>query len=141
MSTNLGESRLMREVVPLLPLRGVIIFPCMTVPLEVGRDKSIAALEDAMISNRLVMLASQKQARLNEPAPTDIFTVTLSEIRQLAKYPDGTIRVLVEGVERAKILEYVQTEPFYKVKVEDLSVPERMTKELEALMRSVLKLL
>jgi ATP-dependent Lon protease len=139
MSIDLGRSGLIGEVVPLLPLRGVIVFPCMTVPLEVGRDRSIAALEDAMINNRLVMLASQKQARLNEPAPTDIFAVgTLSEIRQLAKYPDGTIRVLVEGVERARILEYVQTDPFYKVKVEDLSVSERMTKELEALMRSVL---
>ncbi len=57
---------------PLLPLRGVIVFPCMTVPLEVGRDRSVAAVEEAMIGNRLVMLASQKQARLNEPAPADI---------------------------------------------------------------------
>ena len=69
MSIDLGRSGLIGEVVPLLPLRGVIVFPCMTVPLEVGRDRSIAALEDAMINNRLVMLASQKQARLNEPAP------------------------------------------------------------------------
>lgn len=139
MSTELGRVGLMREAVPLLPLRGVIVFPCMTVPLEVGRDKSVAALEDAMINNRLVMLASQKQARLNEPSPSDIFSIgTLSEIKQLAKYPDGTIRVLVEGIERAKILEYVQVEPFYMVKTQNLAMPEKMTKELEALMRSVL---
>lgn len=139
MSQDLSKAGLMREAVPLLPLRGVIVFPCMTVPLEVGRDRSVAALEDAMISNRLVMLASQKQARLNEPTPADIFAIgTLSEIRQLAKYPDGTIRVLVEGIERAKILEYIQVEPFYKVTIQDLATPERMTKELEALMRSVL---
>ncbi|HXL03463.1 MAG TPA: endopeptidase La [Bacillota bacterium] len=139
MSQDLGRSRLMREAVPLLPLRGVIVFPCMTVPLEVGRDRSVAALEDAMAGDRLVMLASQKQARVNEPAPCDIFTVgTLSEIRQLAKYPDGTIRVLVEGIERARILEYTKVEPFYKVRIQDLAAPERMTKELEALMRSAL---
>ncbi|MFY9196792.1 MAG: LON peptidase substrate-binding domain-containing protein, partial [Bacillota bacterium] len=79
----------------------------MTVPLEVGRDRSVAAVEEAMIGNRLVMLASQKQARLNEPTPADIFSIgTLAEIRQMARYPDGTIRVLVEGLERARILEY-----------------------------------
>jgi ATP-dependent Lon protease len=139
MSQDLDRPGSTREAVPLLPLRGVIVFPCMTVPLEVGRDRSVAAVEEAMIGNRLVMLASQKQARLNEPAPADIFTVgTLSEIRQMAKYPDGTIRVLVEGIERAKILEYSQAEPFYKVRIQDLASPERMTKELEALMRSVL---
>ncbi|HHX26196.1 MAG TPA: AAA family ATPase, partial [Firmicutes bacterium] len=139
MSQDLDRPGSVREAVPLLPLRGVIVFPCMTVPLEVGRDRSVAAVEEAMIGNRLVMLASQKQARLNEPAPADIFTVgTLSEIRQMAKYPDGTIRVLVEGIERAKILEYSQAEPFYKVRIQDLASPERMTKELEALMRSVL---
>ncbi|HOB87999.1 MAG: endopeptidase La [Bacillota bacterium] len=128
-----------REGVPLLPLRGVIVFPCMTVPLEVGRDRSVAAVEEAMIGNRLVMLASQKQARLNEPTPADIFSIgTLAEIRQMARYPDGTIRVLVEGLERARILEYTQAEPFYKVRVEDLRPFEPMTKELEALMRAAL---
>ncbi len=128
-----------REGVPLLPLRGVIVFPCMTVPLEVGRDRSVAAVEEAMIGNRLVMLASQKQARLNEPTPADIFSIgKLAEIRQMARYPDGTIRVLVEGLERARILEYTQAEPFYKVRVEDLRPFEPMTKELEALMRAAL---
>lgn len=128
-----------REGVPLLPLRGVIVFPCMTVPLEVGRDRSVAAVEEAMIGNRLVMLASQKQARLNEPTPADIFSIgTLAEIRQMARYPDGMIRVLVEGLERARILEYTQAEPFYKVRVEDLRPFEPMTKELEALMRAAL---
>lgn len=128
-----------REGVPLLPLRGVIVFPCMTVPLEVGRDRSVAAVEEAMIGNRLVMLASQKQARLNEPTPADIFSIgTLAEIRQMARYPDGTIRVLVEGLERTRILEYTQAEPFYKVRVEDLRPFEPMTKELEALMRAAL---
>jgi len=111
----------------------------MTVPLEVGRDRSVAAVEEAMIGNRLVILASQKQARLNEPTPADIFSIgTLAEIRQMARYPDGTIRVLVEGLERARILEYTQAEPFYKVRVEDLRPFEPMTKELEALMRAAL---
>ncbi|MEW6227598.1 MAG: endopeptidase La [Bacillota bacterium] len=128
-----------REVVPLLPLRGVIVFPYMTVPLDVGRERSVAALEDAMMNDRLILLVSQKQARLNDPTPKDIYDVgTVSEIKQLARYPDGTIRVLVEGVERGKVVEYIQVEPFYKARIQLMDTSERMTKELEALMRSVL---
>ncbi|MGE5592697.1 MAG: endopeptidase La [Betaproteobacteria bacterium] len=129
----------MKDLVPLLPLRGVIVFPYMTVPLDVGRDRSVAALEDAMMNDRLILLAAQKQAKVNEPTPKEIHEVgTISEVKQLARYPDGTIRVLVEGVQRARITEYTQVDPFYKVRVEPLEVSERMTKETEALMRSVL---
>ncbi len=139
MSKEAGKAATTREVVPLLPLRGVIVFPYMTVPLDVGRERSVAALEDAMMNDRLILLVSQKQARLNDPTPKDIYDVgTVSEIKQLARYPDGTIRVLVEGVERGKIVEYTQVEPFYKVKIQLMDTSERMTKELEALMRSVL---
>ncbi|MGE5588519.1 MAG: endopeptidase La [Clostridia bacterium] len=128
-----------KDLVPLLPLRGVIVFPYMTVPLDVGRDRSVAALEDAMMNERLILLAAQKQAKVNEPAPKEIHEVgTISEVKQLARYPDGTIRVLVDGIQRARIVEYVQVDPFYKVRVEPLEVSERMTKETEALMRSVL---
>ncbi|MDI7247351.1 MAG: endopeptidase La [Bacillota bacterium] len=128
-----------KDLVPLLPLRGVIVFPYMTVPLDVGRDRSVAALEDAMMNDRLILLAAQKQAKVNEPAPKEIHEVgTISEVKQLARYPDGTIRVLVEGVQRARIAEYIQADPFYKVRVEPMEVSERMTKETEALMRSVL---
>ncbi|HHY33665.1 MAG TPA: endopeptidase La [Firmicutes bacterium] len=128
-----------RDLVPLLPLRGVIVFPFMTVPLDVGRDRSVAALEDAMMNDRLILLAAQKQAKVNEPTPKEIYEVgTISEVKQLARYPDGTIRVLVEGVQRARIAEYTQVDPFYKVRIEPLEVSERMTKETEALMRSVL---
>lgn len=128
-----------KDLVPLLPLRGVIVFPYMTVPLDVGRDRSVAALEDAMMNDRLILLAAQKQAKVNEPTPKEIHEVgTISEVKQLARYPDGTIRVLVEGVQRARIAEYVQVDPFYKVRVEPVEVSERMTKETEALMRSVL---
>jgi len=111
----------------------------MTVPLDVGRDRSVAALEDAMMNDRLILLAAQKQAKVNEPTPKEIYEVgTISEVKQLARYPDGTIRVLVEGVQRARIAEYTQVDPFYKVRIEPLEVSERMTKETEALMRSVL---
>lgn len=128
-----------RDIIPLLPLRGVIVFPYMTVPLDVGRDRSVAALEDAMMNDRLILLAAQKQARVNEPTPKEIYEVgTISELKQLARYPDGTIRVLVEGVERARVAEYVQADPFYKVRIEAMDTSERMTKETEALMRSVL---
>ncbi len=115
------------------------MFPYMTVPLDVGRERSVAALEDAMMNDRLILLVSQKQARLNDPAPKDVYDVgTLSEIKQLARYPDGTIRVLVEGIERGKIVEFTQVDPFYKVKIQPMDTSERMTKEIEALMRSVL---
>ncbi|MCR4402308.1 MAG: endopeptidase La [Firmicutes bacterium] len=128
-----------RDLVPLLPLRGVIVFPFMTVPLDVGRDRSVAALEDAMMNERLILLAAQKQAKVNEPTPKEIHEVgTISEVKQLARYPDGTIRVLVDGIRRARIVEYVQVDPFYKVRVEPLDVSERLTKETEALMRSVI---
>ncbi|NLS44942.1 MAG: endopeptidase La [Firmicutes bacterium] len=134
-----GTTKPIRDVVPLLPLRGVIVFPSTTVPLEIGRDKSIAALDNAMINNKLIMLASQKQARLNKPDPDDIFAIgTLSEIRQLAKYPDGTIRVIIQGVGRAEILEYMQMEPFFKVKIKDLPIPVQPEEELETLMKDTL---
>ncbi|HHY46069.1 MAG TPA: endopeptidase La, partial [Firmicutes bacterium] len=128
-----------RDILPLLPLRGVLVFPYMTIPLEVGRDRSVSALEDAMMNERLIMLAAQKQARLNEPSPEDIYNVgTISEIKQLAKLPDGTIRILVEGIMRARIEEYTQEKPCYKVRVVRFEEPVDRTPEVEALMRSAI---
>ncbi|MGE5509297.1 MAG: endopeptidase La [Chitinophagales bacterium] len=126
-----------REVLPLLPLRGVIVFPHMVTPLDVGREKSVRSLEEAMIQERLILLAAQKQAKTNEPGPDDIHEVgTVAEIKQLLKLPDGTIRILVEGLGRARVTEFVREDPFHEVRVERLDRDEPKTAEVEALMRA-----
>jgi ATP-dependent Lon protease len=128
-----------KEILPLLPLRGMIVFPYMVVPLDVGRDKSISALEEAMVNERLIVLAAQRVAKVNEPNETDIFKVgTLVEIKQLLKLPDGTLRVLVEGLRRVHIVSYLHTEPHYQVKVEPMPETENKNNESEALMRTTL---
>ena len=128
-----------KRVLSLLPLRGVLVFPNMTIPLEVGRDRSIAALDEAMSGDRLVLLAAQKAARVNEPSPSDIFEMgTISEIKQLVRLPDGTVRVVVEGRERARILDYVDDDPCYMVKVQIESADEQDGPEIAALARNAL---
>jgi ATP-dependent Lon protease len=128
-----------KENLPLLPLRGLIVFPYMVVPLDVGRDKSIRALEEAMVNERLIVLAAQRVAKVNEPDETDIYQVgTMVEIKQLLKLPDGTLRVLVEGLRRVKVVNYLQTEPHYQVKVEPMPETETLNNESEALIRTTL---
>ncbi len=128
------------QSLPLLPLRGVVVFPNTTLPLEVGREKSVAALEEAMSCGKLIVLAAQKVAKVNEPSPDDIYTVgTVSAIKQLVKLPDGTIRVVAEGVERAVIHEYVQSDPCYMVQVELMPTVEVCDREIEALARNALR--
>lgn len=133
------EAALTQESHPLLPLRGMVIFPYMVIPLDVGRDKSISALEEAMIHDRLIVLAAQRQAKVNEPTPEDIYTMgTLAEVKQLLKLPDGTIRVLVEGVRRVRVSRYLQNEPHYRVIVQEVFEADEKSVETEALMRTVL---
>jgi ATP-dependent Lon protease len=111
----------------------------MTIPLEVGRDKSVAALEEAMSNDRFIVLAAQKLARVNEPVPDDIYSLgTVAEIKQLVRLPDGTIRIVVEGIDRVRIAEYVASDPCYMVKMEISPVRRQQNAEVEALMRSVL---
>lgn len=128
-----------KEILPLLPLRGMIVFPYMVVPLDVGRDKSISALEEAMVNERLIVLAAQRQAKVNEPNQDEIYNVgTVVEIKQLLKLPDGTLRVLVEGLRRVRIIEYLQSEPHFRVKLEEMHEIEEKNYESEALMRTTL---
>src|SRR5947208_13548661 len=125
-----------RSRIPLLPLRDILVFPSTVVPLFVGRDKSIQALEQAMATTKEILLAAQIKAKTNDPTVEDIYRVgTVSTILQLLRLPDGTVKVLVEGQRRAKIVEYVQTEEFFLVEAEPL--PETMTVggENEALIR------
>ncbi len=138
---NVGEQEAVpfKENLPLLPLRGMIVFPFMVIPLDVGRDKSISALEEAMVQDRLIVLAAQRQAKVNEPEPEDIYAMgTIAEVKQLLKLPDGTIRVLVEGLQRAKIVKFLQSEPHYRVQLEEVPESDEKTVEVEALMRSTL---
>jgi len=126
------------RLVPLLPLRDIIVFPHMVVPLFVGREKSINALEEAMAHDKEILLSAQKKAKTNDPAPEDIFEVgTLGTIIQLLRLPDGTVKVLVEGKRRARIHAYQQTEGFFLAEAEEIEEPVERGVELEALVRSV----
>jgi len=129
------------RILPLIPLRGITIFPYMVLHFDVGRDKSILALEEAMISDQKIFLVTQKDARIEEPGKEDIFTMgTVCNIKQILKLPGETVRVLVEGETRGSLEDIVQTEPFFKAKVEALEDAECIEdKKCEALVRSVRK--
>ncbi|MBF5042785.1 endopeptidase La [Aggregicoccus sp. 17bor-14] len=129
--------------VPLLPLRDIIVFPHMVVPLFVGREKSIAALKDAMAhkgpdDKAVILLAAQKKAKTNDPSPDDIFHFgTLGHVIQLLPLPDGTVKVLVEGVRRAKVKRFQPNDAFFMVEVDEVEEQVEKSVELEALVRSV----
>src|SRR5215207_11299045 len=106
-----GETR----AYPVLPLRDIVVFPHMIVPLFVGREKSIKALEEVMRSDTFILLATQKNASDDDPAPDSIYeTGTLASVLQLLKLPDGTVKVLVEGLERARIEKYSDRAEYYE---------------------------
>src|SRR5438034_1143978 len=124
--------------VPLLPLRDIIVFPHMVVPLFVGRQKSIRALEEAMNKQKYILLAAQKDAKTNEPGEDDIYRVgTLGTVVQLLRLPDGTVKVLVEGKRRAKVVRYLDQAEYFLVEVEELEGHWEKTTEIEALIRSI----
>ncbi|MCB9736305.1 MAG: endopeptidase La [Deltaproteobacteria bacterium] len=126
------------RLVPLLPLRDIIVFPYMMVPLFVGRDKSIAALEQAMQGDKEILLSAQKKAKTNDPTAEDIFRVgTLGTIIQLLRLPDGTIKVLVEGKQRARIKRYVPNDEYFVCEVEEIAEKRDSSVEVEALMRQI----
>lgn len=126
------------EFLPVLPLRDIVVFPHMIVPLFVGREKSVRALEDVMREDKQILLVAQKNAAQDEPQPEDIYSVgTVSTVLQLLKLPDGTVKVLVEGGRRAKILKYAENEDFFQADVEYIDEDDGEEKELEALSRSV----
>ena len=107
------------KLLPLIPLRGMNIFPYMVLHFDVGREKSILALEDAMLNNQEIFLVSQKVSKIEEPEEKDIYSIgTVCNIKQILKLPGDTIRVLVEGLKRGKILEYKAKEPFVRAEVE-----------------------
>ena len=108
-----------RKAIPLLPLRDIIVFPHMVVPLFVGRQKSIRALEEAMNKQKYILLAAQKDAKTNDPAEEDIYRVgTLGTVVQLLRLPDGTVKVLVEGKNRARVTRYLGNAEYFLVEAE-----------------------
>jgi ATP-dependent Lon protease len=124
--------------VPLLPLRDIIVFPHMVVPLFVGRQKSIRALEEAMNKQKFILLAAQKDAKTNDPAEDDIYKVgTLGTVVQLLRLPDGTVKVLVEGKKRARVVRYVANAEYFLVEAEPIEEVCNKSTEVEALIRSV----
>ena len=126
------------KTLPLLPLRGILVFPHMIIHLDVGREKSVVAIEEAMISDRIIFLATQKEAQTDEPGKSDIFEIgTVAEVKQLLKLPGGTIRVLVEGLARARILSFVANQPYFQVEVEQYQDNAQKNNEIEALMHSL----
>lgn len=128
------------QILPLLPLRGVSVFPYMMLHFDVGRDKSINALEESMVKDQLIFLVSQKDPATEAPTTEDFYHVgTVSKIKQLLKLPGDTIRVLVEGLNRARIVNVLKEEPFFEVEIEEVADREieEKDKETEALMRSV----
>nr|WP_156277565.1 endopeptidase La [Paenibacillus sp. NEAU-GSW1] len=123
----------------MLPLRGLLVYPSMVLHLDVGRDKSVRALEKAMIDDHMILLCSQSEVNIEEPTEDDIYRIgTIAKVRQMLKLPNGTIRVLVEGVTRAEIVDYVSNDEFYEVSVKELPEQETDDPEVDALMRSVL---
>jgi len=127
------------ETLPILPLRDVVVYPHMVIPLFVGREKSIQALDKAMDANKQILLVAQKQADTDEPSAEDIYEIgTVATILQLLKLPDGTVKVLVEGGHRARITEVHQTEEFFSADIEAINEDDDdLPRELDGLKRAV----
>jgi len=125
------------RVYPVLPLRDIVVFPGMIVPLFVGREKSVKALEEVMRDDKHILVVTQKNAQDDDPKPADIFpTGTIASVLQLLKLPDGTVKVLVEGLNRATIDRYLQVDEYFEAEATALLEPDSDAVEVEALARS-----
>ncbi|ODT70728.1 MAG: endopeptidase La [Pelagibacterium sp. SCN 63-23] len=134
--TSTGETSRDR-VYPVLPLRDIVVFPGMIVPLFVGREKSVKALEEVMRDDKHILVVTQKNAQDDDPSPEQIYpTGTIATVLQLLKLPDGTVKVLVEGLSRANIDRYLQTDEYFEAEASVLPEPEEDATETEALARS-----
>ncbi|MBE0426908.1 MAG: endopeptidase La [Nitrospirae bacterium] len=139
------EQKIEKEIeipdeLPVLPVRDIVVFPYMILPLFVGRDMSIKAIEHSLSTNRMVLLLTQKDLNIENPGPEDLFSIgTIAIIMRMLKLPDGRVKILVQGVSKARALNYSQTEPFFKVKIEKMSDPKipALTIEDEAQIRTV----
>src|SRR6187551_1086162 len=147
--TSLGEKTHMSTTqdpridtlqLPLLPLRDVVVFPHMVIPLFVGRPKSIKALETAMEAGKSIVLVAQKSAAKDEPAPEDLYSVgSIANILQMLKLPDGTVKVLVEGNQRARINEIIDVKTHYGVNEMPVPLEPSTDHEVEAMRRTMIQ--
>ncbi|MDA7027584.1 endopeptidase La [Bacillus sp. CLL-7-23] len=129
----------MKRNIPLLPLRGLLVYPTMVLHLDVGREKSVQALEQSMMNDHMIFLATQRDISIDEPTEEEIFVFgTYTRIKQMLKLPNGTIRVLVEGIQRARILEYHDLDDYTSVLIERINEDIEKDVEDEALMRTLL---
>jgi len=127
-------------IIPLLPVRDVVIFPYMILPLFIGREKSIRAVDEALSRDRLILLVAQKDAEAEDPDSEEIYPMgTVAVIMRILKMPDGRIKVLVQGVSRARILEFLKEEPYFEVRISEIPEVEAKSPslEMEAFLRSV----
>lgn len=135
----MSEERIERLSIPVLPLRDVVVYPHMVIPLFVGREKSIRCLEAAMAQDKQIFLTAQQDASIDEPSQEDIHTIgTVASILQLLKLPDGTVKVLVEGMQRAEIEKFEEEDEFYRAQVHYLESERMDEKEEEVMIRSAI---
>ncbi len=140
-----AEQKIDKEIeipdnLPVLPVRDIVVFPYMILPLFVGREMSIKAIEHSLSSNRMVLLLTQKDLNIENPTPEDLFSVgTVALVMRMLKLPDGRVKILVQGLSKARALNYSQTEPFFKADIEKIEdqKSEKLTIEDEALIRNV----
>lgn len=129
------------KTIPLLPLRGITVYPTMVLHLDVGRDRSMKAIDKVMLDEHKIVLATQKEVSLQEPKEEEIYPFgVLAHIKQILKLPNGTMRILIEAEKRVEIMEYVSTEPYFEVKVQLYDEKETADVEEEAFMRTLLEL-
>ena len=138
-NADIQQSVEIPKKLPLLPIRDIVVFPYMVLPLFVGREMSIKAIEVALEGNRMIFLTSQKDISVENPTPSDLYSMgTVGVIMRMLKLPDGRIKILVQGVARAKTVKFFQKEPFYQVEIKTFpEAPAPVNLETEALMRNV----
>lgn len=135
-----ADPEIPREL-PILPLRGLVVFPLTPAPLNVGQPRSVRLIDDAVVGKKLIGLVSSKNPDLEEPGPDDVYQIgTLATVQQLARMPDGTIRLVITGVQRIRIVEYIATQPYLKARIELLDDVVVEDVELEALRRKLVEL-
>ena len=135
-----GGNSIMKKLytIPLIPLRGLTVFPKVVVHFDVGRKRSTAAIEQAMLDNQEIFLVGQKDSLIEEPTRDEVYSIgAICKIKQILKMSENTIRVLVEGIERAKIVEYIDDEEYIKVSVEKIRSKKTKSAELEAYIKLI----